>query len=154
MPGNVSFEEFYDDADAKVLVIWLSKLSYSVLTNPEVKTVREARLEYIGQYHEYFVVKRVREDSTQVDDPWLEDEVYDGQDDEAAASYQPCEKFEVREGTKELLDRLYARKSILISAEELGKHYELSNTDPWWENESPGKHYGNANADILLIVLA
>lgn len=152
---DYNFRELFGDANAKVLVIWLTALSYEILSNREIKTVREFRLDNIGQYHEYYVVSRVRDLARRNHDSWEEDEHYDqeGDDNEEYISI-PAEKFQVQKGTKEQLDRLYARESILISASVLGVDYELNGGDRWWREETAIEHFGCDDANVLLIVLA
>lgn len=147
-PGRYDFRALYGDANAKVLVIWLTRMSYEILTNPEIHTVRDFRLDSLGQYHEYYVVRPIHERSQRGDDLW-DDEYENNSDDEDNMGL----KYQVYKGAKEQLDRLYARESILISADALGVSYHLASADAWWHEETPLEHFGIKNAQILLIVL-
>lgn len=154
-PGYSDFEELYDSHDAQVLVIWLTRLSYEILTNPEIKTVREFRLDDIGKYHDYYVVSRVRDCTQPRHDDWEDEEEYFDQDeDHGSTTNNHVERFKVRSGTKDQLDKLFAWESILVPADDLGLRYELEGADAWWDEETPLEHFGREDADVLLIVLA
>ena len=154
-PGAEDFEDLYGDAYAQVLVIWLSKRSYAILTNPDIKTVRDFRLDSIGQYHDYYVVSWVREKAQLRKDDWDDEEEYFDQDEDYGAMTNYREKrFKVRSGAKDQLDNLYARESILVPADDLGLRYELEGAEAWWDEETAFEHFGREDAYVLLIVLA
>lgn len=152
-PGDWDFDELYGDADAKVLVIWLTHMSYEILTNPEIRMVRDFRLDNLGQFHDYYVVKPIRKRSQRNDDLWDDEYEYYSDDEDYMGSADPTEEYQVCKGMKEQLDRLYAREGILIPADDLGVNYDLILEDAWWLDETPLEHYGTEDAKILLIVL-
>lgn len=153
-PWMADFIELFGDANAKVLVIWLTRLSYEILSNPEIMPVREFRLNDLGKYHDYYVVRQVRDNAQPRQDDWFDDEEYSSQDDDYGTMNSPAEKYIVRSGTKDQLDKLFARESILIPANTLGSSVELEGADAWWMEETPLEHYGRDDAYVLLIVLA
>jgi hypothetical protein len=163
--GSDTFADHYEPGD-KVLIIMLSHLSSKMLYSPEVKTVREARTELLGQYSDYLVVKPAHSSGSSDDDCYYDDD-YDGSDSDGRQEVKIVDK------PRDVLDSMYVdtRRTELCTEEELKANYEFSNTT-WWEAEEAAaldddsddseidenwafeRRYGSKDAKVLLMFLA
>lgn len=157
--GGYAFDEEREanpeNEDPRILVIFISKLAYRILTDPEVKPVRDYRLAQLGEYHECLVVKRPmpqlkNEDS---ESAW---DGYDGADYGEEDYDEPRTSIKVVPGDKMRLDKFYADECVLVGEDEF-LQYDIECYDSdraWWEEESFEEHFGTSDAKVLLIFLA
>ena len=147
--GEEPFSELYgvDSENAKILVIYLTRKSYRLLFDPDIKTVRDLRTQYIGQYYDYIVVRRsrlLRKGKAKVD--YFDDDIWDLDEQE-----ETPEKLELVQGSKIWMDSIYVEQWALMGENDL-KNYSIKydGEKPWWEEVNFKKHFGSAEARILL----
>ena len=144
--GGEPFSELYgaDLENAKVLVIYLTRKSYRLLIDPDIKTVRDLRTQYIGQYYDYIVVRRSRllkKGKAKVDE-----DIWDIDEQEETPV-----KLELVQGSKIWMDSIFVYQWGLLSENEL-KRYDFiyDGEKPWWKEETFDEHYGNSDARVLM----
>lgn len=154
--GGTPFEEQYYPDDV-ILVIWLSPLSYRILTDSSVMTVREARTKYIGQYHEYLVVKAETRNHGGYDD-----DCYGGYDDYDYYDRYLNIDLNVVKKPLDVLDNMYVdtEKTIFMNDDNYISFNINDAEDPWWEKDEDDEkgpfelRFGDPNAEVLILVLA
>ena len=160
--GCMFCEDIYGDDKRDILIIWLSKLSYRIASDPRVKTVADFRLQNIGKFHECIVVHPpvvdTRRNNYDDDDDFEEYDLsdVDEENDNDGAMFlsepQPVAKIKV--GAKSYLDGLYASECYLVdNVDDLPFFIDSGGNDTWWEKETAAKHFGNPEAKVLVIVL-
>lgn len=147
--------ELYADGQPIVVVIWLTHLSYRILYDDSSSFMRVAdlRLEYIGQYSELVVIKRLARNQYEED----EDEYYPvgDEDDYSSDDYYEVRKkgAEVVSAPRDVLDKMWTDEHYLINENDLREFpYDLDLD--WMDEETIEEHYGKADACILVAVLA
>ena len=101
---SFSFSDCHEPGD-KVLVIMLSPLASKLLSVSEVKTVREARTERLGEYSDYLVVKPAHSSSSSDNDCYYDDD-YDGSDSDGRQEVKIVDK------PRDVLDSMYVRSFV------------------------------------------
>lgn len=160
--GCMFCEDLYGDDTRDILIIWLSKLSYRIVSDPRVKTVADFRLQNIGKFHECIVVhppvvdtRRNNYDDDKDFEEYDLSEIDEENDNDGAMFFsepQPVAKIKV--GAKSYLDGLYASECHLVdNIDDLPFLIESEGDDAWWEQETVAKHFGNPDAKVLVVVL-
>ncbi len=165
-------EEYYqyiDDSDVcrdyfedlckeggRILIIWLSNLSYDILSDPSIQKVGSIRMSNLGAFQQLIVVRNIRENSHHYNDD------FDDCDDSEDYDYE-CECvdkciYELVDGSPKRLDNYFARQSVLVGEEKFKSSFasviECPEDAAWWENESFEEHFGISDAKILVVILA
>lgn len=147
--GCMTFEDLHGDANAEVLVIWASSLTYDILCDPSTQTVREVYKDNLGAFNDYLVTKRMKEKSTDYSEYDYDEDDYD-EDDRGSVT-----KLEAVVRTKTKLDKMFVEEYEIVGEERFYDRYELSGfgEDAWWERESFEEHFGKPDAHLLIIIL-
>ena len=150
--GPIELNDIYDEGD-RILVIWVTKRTLEIMKIPEIKTVRDMRTEHLGEYHDYLVVKRIKEarDQTYDYDSYDDYDDYDDYDGYSEGSH--IQEFDLATGPKDVIDKLFVKEWKIVDEDEFSSYVIYGNDYKWWEKESFRKHFGRKGAMLLILVL-
>ena len=163
-PDSRGYDDDWFEEGGNVLIIWLSNLSYDILSDPSIQKVDSIRMSNLGAFQQMLVLRDIKQNSHHYNDSFDDFDDCDGDDcEEYDDNYYDCEYvdpclYELVEGSPKRLGQLFARESCLVDEEKFnrsfGKFIECPEDADWWTNETFEEHFEMSDAKILVVILA
>lgn len=157
------YDDWFKDG-GQVLIIWLSNLSYDILSDPSIQKVDSIRMSNLGAFQQMLVLRDIKQNSHHYNDSFDDFDDCDGDDcEEYDDNYYDCEYvepclYELVEGSPKRLGSFFARQSYLVDEENFNRSFanviECPEDADWWKNESFEAHFEISDAKILVVILA
>lgn len=160
-----SFKDLYGSPDAQVLVIYISHLTYRILSDKNAKTVRDLRTEYIGQFHEYLVCKYRSHGGLYDDDDdsdygngygYCDDYGYESPQRDYycdGMKYFFFDELKAVDAPQELLDKMWAEECFIVENSDAEDLFINVKGYGWWDEESFEEHFADPDRVAILVII-